>query len=93
MHFVPNPLNNEPLAPLFGPYMVESPTCPQPQSFDSWDIDSKMELAINRVWQDINSAMPTPCNHNSGSEMELSHNKAWRNCKNEPYSPGPSRKR
>ena len=88
------PLNNEPLAPLFGPYMVESPTHPQPQSFDSWDMDSEMELAVNRVWNDINAAMPTP-NHgwNSDSELELPHNKAWRDCKNEPRSPGPSRQR
>ena len=94
MHFVPNPSNDEPLAPLFGPYMVESPTCPQPQSFDSWDMDSKMELALNRIWKDINSAMPPPHDHgwNSNSKMGLPHNKAWWDCKNEPRSPGPSQR-
>ena len=95
MHFVPCPLNDEPLSPLFGPYMVESPTRPQPQSLDSWDIDSDMELAVNRVWHDINASMPTPhdCGWGTHSEMELPHNKAWQACKNEPPFHGPSRRR
>ena len=93
MHFTPCPLNTEPLAPLFGPYMVESPTRPQPQSFDSWEMDSEMELAVNRVWNDINAAMPThSCGWDLNSEMDLPHNRAWQACKNEPPSHGPSQR-
>ena len=94
MHFTPCPLNTEPLAPLFGPYMVESPTRQQPQPSDSWEINPKMELAVNRVWNDINATMPThSCGWDLDSEMDLPHNKAWQACKNEPPFHGPSRKR
>ena len=96
MHFLPPASPVEDLAPLFGPYMVESPTQPQPQSHDSWDIDSDMELALNRVWEDIKNraaALPRADPWELDSEMGLSHNRAWIECKNEPPSPGPTRRR
>ena len=87
MYFIPNPLNDEDLAPLFGPYMVESPTRALPGSNDSWDVNSEMEFSVNRVWHDINAAMPTPGTFDNDSEMEMPHNRAWRDCKNEQASP------
>ena len=93
MFFIPNPLNDEDLAPLFGPYMVESPTRALPGSNDSWDVNSEMELSINRVWHDTNAAMPTPGTFDNDSELEMPHNRAWRNCKNEPQPLDPARKR
>ena len=87
MHFLPPASPVEDLAPLFGPYMVESPTRPSPQPTDSWEQDEEMELALNRLWKDINSRNPLslpPNGWETDSEMALSHNRAWVDCKNEP---------